>query len=183
MCDHGAMETQTDNTPLPLVLRFGFDRFIIDVQLDATHKEVQLAISSPKALMKLAERICEAHGVEFRDELDQPLLLGLPNLGPLEGRWVAGSPMGMEFTTPAPAWCFGERLELALASPYEFALLEGDLTPDFSDEEARSQTMTVEEFSRVMREAVGTALAPDAIVGVVQHNRARSAFDEFLDQI
>lgn len=183
MCDRNSMKTHTENSPLPLVLRFGFDRFIVDVQVDPTHEKVQQAISSPKALMKLAECICETHGREFRDGLDQPLLRGLPNLGPLDGRWVAGSPMGMEHTIPAPGWCFDERLSLAKTNPHEFALLEGDMSKDINSEYGRGKDITVEEFSRAIGEAVSKGLARDAVVGVVQHNRARSAFDELLDQI
>ena len=171
------MNTPAQNTTLPLVLRFAFDRHIIDVNIDPNDLIVQEAIRSPKALTKLAERICEARGVEFRDELDQPVLRGLPNLGKLRGRWMAGSPMGMEYTIPAPAWCFEERLAFAIENPMEFALLEGDLG------EGRDDNMTVDTFLFAIREAVGSALSDDAIVGVVQHSRVRSALDHIFDQV
>jgi hypothetical protein len=88
------------------------------------------ALENAKAFDALTAQLCTRLNIEFRNEMDQRNLIGLPlyNGHPLRGRWIGGSPVGLEHTQPAPNWSFEDRVKQALSDPTRFPILQGDIS-------------------------------------------------------
>lgn len=66
-------------------------------------------ITDAPVFNKLIRALCD----ELGHDVMNGGLKALPLGDELSGRWMCGSPMGQEFSTPPAVWCFDERIELA----------------------------------------------------------------------
>lgn len=88
-------------------------------------------------------------------------------LGPeLAGRWLASSPMGQEYTTPAAAWMFDERIKLALANETHPLMV------------IQATGKTENELTTLVEQVLGKS----SVAKTMKH-RERTALDDTLDNM
>lgn len=142
--------------------------FLVDAQVSSALLAAR--ITTPDQLRDFTTDLLKVLDLPERDFMDRPILSGLPliNSHPLSGRWVCSSPMGMEFSAAPPAWCFSERLELALSRPEEFPLFQGPVP--------RS---SVADFENELSAVLFGILGPQAVLAT-KSQKIQTCLDEAL---
>ena len=128
---------------------------------------------SAKKAEKLGEALCKAMGVPDRNAYDQRSLHVLPLFSdsPFYGRWVAGSPMGMESMQPPAGWLFEERLDHMRNHSDQLAFLQGEVSFANVDQEEDEDLPprddpTSEELCALVGQSIITVLGANALVSV-----------------
>ena len=114
------------------------------------------------AFNKLIRALCDGLGHDVMDGGYKALPLG----DELSGRWLCGSPCGQEYTTPAAAWCFDERIQLATTlETHPLMVLPA-----------------CKKNKKALTAVVELVLGAGSVVKVVKH-KERTALDDALDNM
>lgn len=177
------MSNATSTTPATAntdtcLLRFeaNLDEGTVVVTATVRAEALRNYTKSPRKAEKLGSALCKALGVPDRNAYDQRSLHVLPLFSdsPFYGRWIAGSPMGMENMQPPAGWLFEERLEHMRNHSDQLAFLQGEVSfanvDDEDNEEdqepTRREEPTSEELSAYVEQAIIAVLGANALVNV-----------------
>ena len=174
------MSKQTATQPQTLIVSFeietGQGNFAFDAHVDA--QALAGVVKTPKDLQKFGAQLCEKFGVDERDGYDRPRFKGLPftarGVGgnhPFEGRWIAGSPVGMENTTPPPAWNFADRLALVNDQPDTYPLIQGEIAV----KNCKTQKIAKDLITAALEDVLGAV-----VVKNIDAHKISSPFDNLF---